>query len=219
MTMMVGTKTAPPSPAELLGDSHPLLEQLGSPGELAVTSTLSGALEFSRVRDLPSLRAFLDHYHAQVLRPVELPAIVSAYQHAARGEARELVALDQQLAQKTIIRDFAVASCRVGQRQLSKLRPMRDQRVVQRYLAAIEAGDARGWHTLVYGVSLAMFSVPLRQGLQNYIEQTARGFIERAARPLRLSETHAAELSAHYFLAAPAAVAQALEASSALQIS
>jgi urease accessory protein UreF len=218
MTMMVGIKTAPPSPAELLGDAHPLLDQLGTSDDLAVTSTVTGAMEFSRVRDLPTLRAFLDNYHAQVLRPVELPAIVSACQHAARGEARELIALDQKLAQETIIRDFAAASCRVGQRQLSKLRPMRDQRVVQRYLAAIETGDARGWHTLVYGVSLAMFSLPLRQGLQNYIEQTARGFIERAARPLRLSETHAAELAAHYFVTAPQAVAHALEASSALQI-
>ena len=217
--MMVETKTALPLPADLLGDAHPLLEQLGTPDELAVTSNVTGAMEFSRVRDLPSLRAFLDTYHAQVLRPLELPAIVSAYQHAVRGEARELIALDQSLAKETGFRDFAVASCRVGQRQLSKLRPLRDQRVVQRYLAAIESGDARGWHTLVYGVSLAMFSVPLRQGLQNYIEQTARGFIERAARPLRLTENHVAELTAHYFLAAPAAVAHALEASSALQIS
>ena len=217
--MRVETKSAPPSPAELLGDAHSLLEQLGLPDELAVTGPLTGAMEFSGVRDLPSLRAFLDTYHAQVLRPIELPAIVSAYQHAVRGEARELIALDKSLAQETGFRDFAAASCRVGQRQLSKLRPLRDQRVVQRYLAAIEAGDARGWHTLVYGVSLAMFSLPLRQGLQNYIEQTARGFIERAARPLRLSETHVVELTAHYFLAAPAAVAHALEASSALRIS
>jgi urease accessory protein UreF len=216
--MMVETKSTPSSPAELLGDAHPLLDQLGSPEELAVTSTLTSVMEFARVRDLSTLRAFLDTYHAQVLLPVELPAIVSAYQHATRGEARELIALDRQLAGETMIRDFAAASCRVGQRQLSKLRAMRDQRVVQRYLAAIEAGEARGWHTLVYGVRLAMFSLPLRQGLQNYIEQTARGFIERAARSLRLAESSCDELAAQYFIAAPKAVAQALEGSSGLQI-
>jgi urease accessory protein UreF len=216
--MMVEKKSAPSSPAELLGDAHPLLDQLGSTEELAVTSTLTSVMEFARVRDLPTLRAFLDTYHAQVLRPVELPAIVSAYQHATRGESRELIALDRQLAGETMIRDFALASCRVGQRQLSKLRPMRDQRIVQRYLAAIEAGEARGWHTLVYGVSLAMFSLPLRQGLQNYIEQTARGFIDRAARSLRLTETSCDELAAQYFIAAPQAVTQALEAHSGLQI-
>ena len=216
--MRVETKSAPHSPAELLGDAHPLLDQLGSPDELAVTSTLTSAMEFSRVRDLASLRAFLDTYSAQVLQPIELPAIVAAHQHASRGEARELIALDQRLTQENVIRDFAPASYRVGQRQLSKLRPLRDQRVVQRYLAAIESGEARGWHTLVYGVSLAMFSLPLRQGLQHYIEQTTHGFIERAARSLRLPQTAADELAAQHFVAAPKAITHALAATSALQI-
>lgn len=187
--MIVGTKIAPSSPAELLGDPHPLLEQLGSADTLAVSSTTTGALEFARISDLLSLRNFLESYREQILVPIELPAIVAANHHAARGEVKELVALDERLAGELSIRPFAAASCRVGQRQLSRLRPMRDQRVVQRYLAAIEAGSARGWHTLVYGVSLAMFSLPLRQGLQHYVEQTMNGFIDAAARKLHLSET------------------------------
>ena len=207
--MIAGKNIAPSSPAGLLGDAHPLLDQLGSPDELAI-SPATASVDFARVNDLPSLRKFLDQYRSQVLLPVELPAIVAAYQHAARGEAKELIALDEKMAGNTEAREFANASCRVGQRQLSKLRPMRDQRLVQRYLAAIEAGDARGWHTLVYGVSLAMFSLPLRQGLQNYIEQTMRGFIARAASALRLSETACAELAAEHFVAAPHAIAQAL---------
>ncbi len=186
--MIVGIKSVPSSPADLLGDPHPLLEQLGSAEDLAVTSTVATAFDFHRVASLPALRSFLDAYRAQVLTPIEVPAIVSAYHHAVRGEVKELVALDQRLGSEAALRRFALASCRVGQRQLSKLRPMRDQRVVQRYLAAIEAGQARGWHTLVYGVSLAIFSLPLRQGLQHYIEQTVRGFVDSSARSLRLSE-------------------------------
>ena len=170
--MIAGIKTVPSSPAELLGDPHPLLDQLGSPQDLPVTSTVAGLVEFQHVSNLPSLRSFLDGYRAQILVPVELPAIVAAYNHAARGEVKELIDIDLQLAQVAASRKFASASCRVGQRQLSRLRPMRDQRLVQRYLAAIENGKARGWHTLIYGVSLAMFSLPLRQGLQHYIEQT-----------------------------------------------
>ncbi|HWN95692.1 MAG TPA: urease accessory UreF family protein [Methylomirabilota bacterium] len=186
--MTVGTNIAPSSPAELLGDPHPLLEQLGAPEDLAITSPIAHAVDFHQVSDLPSLRRFLDAYRTDILVSIELPAIVSAYQHAARGEAKELVALDERLAHDRTIRRFAIASCRVGQRQLSKLRPMRDQRLVQRYLAAIDEGKARGWHTLVYGVSLAMFSLPLRQGLQNYANQTLQGFIQSAARSLRLAE-------------------------------
>lgn len=185
--MIAGTNSAPSSPTELLGELHPLLEQLGSPEDLTLTGTMPAA-GFRQITDVPALRQFLDTYRAQILVPVELPAIVAAYGHASRGELRELLALDARLAQEPALRPFAAASFRVGQRQLSKLRPMRDQRLVRRYLEAIAAGQARGWHTLVYGVSLAMFSLPLRQGLQHYTEQTLRGFIQSSARPLRLAE-------------------------------
>lgn len=209
--MEVATNIAPGSPAELLGDPHPLLEQLGSPEELAVTGPVADAVEFQRVSDLPSLARFLDAYRTEVLVPIELPAIVAAYQHAARGEAIELIALDERLLHERAVRRFAVASCRVGQRQLGKLRPMRDQRVVQRYLAAIESGKARGWHTLVYGVSLAMFSLPLRQGLQNYAEQTIRGFVSSAGASLRLPEGQCHALLAAQSSEVPRAISSVLD--------
>ena len=81
---------------------------------------------------------------------------------------------------------FAEASFRVGQRQLNKLRPLRHERVVQRYAAAVEAGEARGWHPLVYGVTLAVFNLPLRQGLVNYAAQTLGGLVDSAERRHRL---------------------------------
>jgi urease accessory protein UreF len=71
---------------------------------------------------------------------------------------------------------------------MRKLRPLRDDRVVQRYLNAVESGEAHGWHTLVYGLTLAVYSLPLRQGLLGYAHQTTRGFIYSAARMLQLSE-------------------------------
>jgi urease accessory protein UreF len=40
----------------------------------------------------------------------------------------------------------------------------------------------------VYGLSLALFSMPLRQGLLGYGYQVTRGFIHSAARSLQLSE-------------------------------
>ena len=60
--------------------------------------------------------------------------------------------------------------------------------MVQRYLEAVESGQASGWHTLVYGLTLAVYSLPLRQGLLGYAHQTTRGFIYSAARMLNLSE-------------------------------
>jgi urease accessory protein UreF len=80
-----------------------------------------------------------------------------------------------------------VASQRVGAAS-SRNCGLRDDRFVQRYLQAVEEGQAHGWHTLVYGVTLAVYSLPLRQGLIAYAHQTTRSFIYSAARTLQLSE-------------------------------
>ena len=186
--MVKQTQLALSDAAEWLGDWHPLAEQLGSADGLVTLGSVSASLRLVPVHDLPSLRHFLRHYHSRILLRIELPAIHGAHSHAARHEVRELVALDQALATQPILSELAAASRRVGQSQLRKLRPLRDDRVVQRYLQAVECGEAHGWHTLVYGVTLAVYSLPLRQGLLGYAHQTTRSFIYSAARMLRLSE-------------------------------
>src|SRR6266436_2309733 len=192
--------------AEWLGDWHPLAEQLGSADGLVTLGSVSTLLRLKPVHDLPSLRRFLRHYQAHILFPLELPAIQSAHGHATRYEVRELVALDRQLAAEPVLKSFAAASRRVGQSQLKKLRPLSDHRLVQRYLRAVETGQAHGWHTLVYGLTLAIYSLPLRQGLLGYAHQTTRGFIYSAARPLRLTERQSRHLFDGLCADLPAAV-------------
>jgi urease accessory protein UreF len=186
--MVKQTQLALSDAAEWLGDWHPLADQLGSTDGLVTLGSVSASLRLAPVHNIPSLRSFLRNYQSQILLPCELPAIQSAHSHATRHEVRELVALDQSLGGRPIFSEFAAASQRVGQSQLRKLRPLRDQRVVQRYLHAVESGEAHGWHTLVYGLTLAVYSLPLRQGLLGYAHQTTRGFIYSAARMLSLSE-------------------------------
>src|ERR1043166_1699899 len=173
--------------AEWLGDWHPLAEQLGSADGLMSLCGVSALLRLRPVRNAASLRTFLQDYQRRILFPLEMPAIESAHGHASRNETRELVALDHRLGREQALQHFAEASRRVGQYQLQKLRPLRDQRLVQRYLLAVDSGQAQGWHTLVYGVTLAIYSLPLRQGLLGYAHQAMRGFIYSAARSLRLS--------------------------------
>src|SRR5947199_1819921 len=173
---------------EFVGDLAPLAAQIGSAEGLAA---LSGAVprKFHRVKDLASLRCFLLDYHSEVLIPLELPAICRAHGHASRYEIRELIELDRQLARETLLQRFATASQRVGKTQLKRLRQLRDQRLVQRYLRAVQAGEAHAWHTAVYGLMLSVYSLPLRQRLLSYAQQTTRGFASSAANRLRLAET------------------------------
>ena len=186
--MVKRTQLALSDPAEWLGDWHPLVEQLGSTHGLVALSEVSASLRIAPVEDVSSLRCFLRDYQKEILLPIEWPAIRRAFDHACRHEVRELVEFDHQLAHEAGLKPFAEASRRVGQTELLKLRPLRDERIVRRYLEAVERGQASAWHTLVYGLTLALYSLPLRQGLLGYGFQTTRGFIYAAARSLRLSE-------------------------------
>src|SRR5262245_9836962 len=208
--MVKQTQLALSDAAEWLGDWHPLADQLGSTDGLVALCSACALLCLKPVEDLASLGHFLRQYQTRVLLPLELPAIQSAHGHAARHEVRELVALDQQLAGEPALKTFACACRRVGQWHVRTLRPLRDDRVVQRYLRAVESGRAHGWHTLVYGLTMAIYSLPLRQGLLGYAQQTTRGFIYAAARSLRLSERQCRGLFDDLCEASPGAVEAAL---------
>ena len=164
------------------GDFAPLFEQLGSPAGLAALTGGRFGVGLDQVCNLAELRFFLETYRDHILVPVEWPTIIQACEHATRGEVRELITLDRQLDDTHGKMPFAESSRRAGRIQLKRLRPLHDNRVVQRYLKAIESGDATGWHTIVYGLMLSLYSIPLRQGLLHYATQTQSSFIHGAGR-------------------------------------
>ncbi len=186
--MWAQRQTLATDPAEWLGQWHPLAAQLGAADGLVALAALTAALNLPPIGDLPTLRQFIRAYHERVLRPVELPAILRAFDHTAGFELRELIAYDHELGACPELQPLAEASRRVGRAHLENLRPLRDDRFVRRYLAAVGEGRANAWHTLVYGLTLSVYSLPLRQGLINYAAQTTRGFIQLGVAGLNYSE-------------------------------
>jgi urease accessory protein UreF len=170
----------------LLGDFHSLGEQIGSPEGLLSLGGVSSSLAVAGMKNPARLKSYLEFYQHEILFPVELPAIHQACSLAAQNQARELLALDQQMERHPKLQPFAAASRRVGQAHLLRLAPLRDHRLVQRYVHALEAGEVCAWHTLVYGMVLAIYSLPLRQGLIHYAQQTLSGFVQAAAMSHRL---------------------------------
>lgn len=204
--MVKRTQLALSDATEWSGDWHPLAEQLGLADGLVSLGCASALLRTQPVHDLGSLRRFLRSYHARILLPFELTAIQTAHGYALIHGVRELVEQDRKLAGEPLLRKFAEASGRAGRYQLQKLRPLRDERVLQRYRQAVESGAAHGWHTVVYGLTLTIYSLPLRQGLLGYAQQVTRGFIYSAARSLHLSEHECRALFDELCAGLPAAV-------------
>ncbi len=196
-----------PVPAEP-GWSEALARQLALPPEAAWATAVAPLPE--SVRDLPGLRGFLTWYRTELLTPLELPMIRRAFDHVQRYEVRELLALDRLLTDDPRLARFATASRAVGQAQLWRLLPLRDQRAVRRYWRAVEAGEAAGWHVLVYGLVLSVFSLPLRPGLLSYSRQTLAGFVGSAGRTLQLPPAECARLWAEETALLPAAVERVL---------
>lgn len=182
--------------AEVLGDPNPLLEQVSTPEGFLALGRAASAWRLPKVQDADSLRLFLSHYRQHILEAVELPAILQAHQFAQQGFARELIALDCQLEDIFIEKDLSSASQRVGRSKLKRLRPLRDQRVVMRYLQAVEENKAHGWHVLVFGLALQLYSLPLRQGLISYARQSLGGFVHSAAKSLPITEDECREIFA-----------------------
>jgi urease accessory protein UreF len=172
--------------ALLKADPHPLVGRLGSPHRLlAMTSTRSG---WATVGSVSDLELFLGQYRERLLVPLEWPVVLQAARRTAAGQARELIELDGRVGREPLVKEFADASKAVGRSQLRRLRPLKDQRVVQRYLEALDGGRAHGWHTVVYGLVLGVYSFPHRQGLLHYARQTIHGFVATSATGLSLTE-------------------------------
>ena len=195
----------------LAGDPEALVSQLGSPEGLEGMGLVGEALRNRKIGSVAELRKFLGDYRAQVLLPLELPAICRAFDHTRKFEVRELIELDQLLSREPLLKDFAAASQCIGRGQLRLLKPLRDQKLIKRYLEAIAKREAHGWHTVVYGVILSVFSFPLRPGLISYANQTMRGFVYSSSCPLLLSQSVGDELVEEVTAGFPAATSTLLE--------
>ena len=171
----------------VLGELRALLDQLGTADDIHLE-----ALSHPEVASWDLFRGFIATFKSKVLYEHELPAIYRAYRHARANEGRELIELDQQLAESA--KPFAEASRRIGQLQLQWLTPLRGERVVAKYYAALQKGQAQGWHTLVYGLTLAVYSIPARQGLVGYATQILRRYIDAAGRTFSVQEPDRTEL-------------------------
>lgn len=185
------------------GDPLPLLDRLGSPGLTSLISEIA-ALQPLSVSSLTQLVESLEDYRDHCLVAVEWPAVYAAFHHASQGRVRELISLDHEFQMPPGFASFANASLRTGKLQLERLKPLRDQRLLQNYRKAVLADNAKGWHVVVYGLFLSLYSLPLRQGLLHYAHTILRSLVESAAGHCQFPENQVSEALAKLESSLPA---------------
>lgn len=214
--MRASQTTGFPASGSLLGgDALSFLQQIATDETLPELGGAASAFQGGEIKSIGDLRKHALAYQTGVLQPIEFPAVIRAWQFASQCGARELAMLDRELSSLPNLQTFAAASQRIGRIHLKRLRPLRDQRVVQRYLTAIERGDARGWHMIVYGLILSMYSIPLRQGLIHYGCASVRGLLSSAVATYRGPQAAVSALEEEAVLNLPGGVGQAIALSGA----
>ena len=168
---------------------HPYEAQLDALESILCSTTLTQALGAAPLHSATELGLLLERYRTNVLEPIELPAIARAHREAAQGRALELIELDQQFAgQHPEWLLLTPASTRIGRDYLNRLRPLQDERTVQRLIEAVRFGRTPGHHLTVFGLTMAVFSIAQRQGLAEYAHYALEAVVATAAGKLRLTQ-------------------------------
>ena len=168
---------------------HPYEAQLDALESVLCCSTLRQTLGDAPLHSVTDLGLLLERYRTTMLEPIELPAIARANREATQGRAMELIDLDQQFAGKHpewLL--LTPASTRVGKDYLTRLRPLQDERTVQRLFDAVRFGRTPGHHLTVFGLTMAIFSIALRQGLAEYAQYALEAVVATAAGKLKLTQ-------------------------------
>jgi len=166
---------------------HPYWVQLDVAGDLYGLDDLCRVTGLDRPESPAALTRLGERFRDAVLLPRELPALLATHEFARRGRSRELLKEEKKLALARDWRALVAPSRRVGGHLLSQLRPLRDERIVQRFLDAHCAGRTPGFHLTVLGVTSALFHVPPRQVLWDYALTLLDGLALTAGQRLRLA--------------------------------
>ena len=168
---------------------HPYESQLDALETVLCADTIAQALGLAPLQSTADLEILLERYQTTLLEPIELPAITHSSKLSARGHAGELIALDQDFA--GIHPEWLLlmpASTRMGRDYLNRLRPLQDERVVQRFIESVKYNQSPGHHLTVFGLTMSVFSIARRQGLAEYAQFALEAVVSTAAGKLKITQ-------------------------------
>ena len=168
---------------------HPYEAQLDALETVLCADTIAQVLGMAPLQSGADLERLLERYRTTILEPIELPAITRVNIQALRGRAAELITQDQSFAgmhPEWLL--LMPASTRMGRDYLNRLRPLQDERVIQKLIEAVKYDRTPGHHLTVFGLTMAVFSIARRQGLAEYAQFALNAVVSTAAEKLKITQ-------------------------------
>ena len=181
--------TAPDDKSLPRARHHPYEAQLDALEAVVCSDTISQILGFAPSHSVEDLERLLECYRKTLLEPIELQTIKRACTLTTRGHADELIKQDQAFTgthPEWLL--LMPASTRIGRDYLNRLKPLQDERVVQRFIEAVKYDRTPGHHLTVFGLTMAVFSIAQRQGLAEYAQFALQAVVSTAAGKLKINQ-------------------------------
>ena len=167
---------------------HPYEAQLDALEAILCSDTIAQVLGFTPPHSIENLEKLLECYRKTLLEPIELPAIKRACTLTTQGHTDELIKQDQTFASthpEWLL--LMPASTRIGRDYLNRLRPLQDERAIQRFIKAVKQGRCPGHHLTVFGLTMNIFSIAQRRGLAEYAQFALQAVVSTAAGKLKIN--------------------------------
>lgn len=173
-------------------DYLPKLLHLSDPtlpiGGFSHSSGLETYVQLGIVHDEASTEVFVRNMVANNLRYNDAALVRFAYEAGARGDAAELVALDQECAALKAALELKQASRKLGIRLLRIFERQADSELIDAYKKAIAKGEAEGQYAVVYGLYAYLFKIPLHAAVYSFLHTSTVGMITNAVKLVPLGQ-------------------------------
>ncbi|MFB6167907.1 MAG: urease accessory protein UreF [Halobellus sp.] len=120
-------------------------------------------VQSGRVADVDDLEALVETYLRRQVGPGDLVAVQAAHAAARDGDIGRACEADRRLVAATLSAEFRESARRTGDRLLSLQRELREDDLLARYAARVDAGDAPGTQPAVLGVTTGRAGVGVRE--------------------------------------------------------
>lgn len=157
-------------------------------GGYSHSNGLETYVQLKIVRDPESAERYVHNMICNNIAYNDASFVKLAYEAAAQGDIKQLIALDQECAALKAPSELRQASRKLGVRLLKIFNRQVSSQVLDDYEAAVASKQAEGHYSVVFGMYADLFQIPLHEAVYAYCYNASVGMVTNAVKLVPLSQ-------------------------------